>query len=130
MDDKRQLAKIVFATVLLIAGILINIFFPHKEFFGYSSVGIYLVVCGMLVLTLALLRGFVLKPKSHDERMLLVSLKATRITFVIFVLSAFILMIVDGLKPITLPYSIFLSYFVCFIILCNVITYYILLKYY
>jgi hypothetical protein len=58
------------------------------------------------------------------------ALKSTRLTFVIFIFSAFVLMIADGIKPISVPYSIFLSYFVCFILLCNVIIYKIMLKYY
>ncbi|MGV8171999.1 MAG: DUF2178 domain-containing protein [Candidatus Woesearchaeota archaeon] len=130
MDEKKITMRIIFSAILIIAGIIINIFVGPKEFFGYNSVGTYLIFCGLLILALALLRGFVLKPKKYDERMTAIALKSTRLTFVIFVLSAFVLMIVDGIKPITLPYSIFLSYFVCFILLCNVVIYKIMLKYY
>ena len=130
MDEKRFTMKGIFATILIVAGIIINLILVPKEFFGYNSVGTYLIFCGMLIMILALLRGFVLKPKKLDERMTYVALKSTRLTFVIFILSAFILMIIDGIKPIAIPYSIFMSYFVCFIILCNFIIYKIMLKYY
>ncbi len=130
MDEKRFTMRAVFAVILIVAGIIINIIVSPKEFFGYNSVGTYLIFCGMLILALALLRGFVLSPKKIDERMTAIALKSTRLTFVVFILSAFLLMIIDGIKPITLPYSIFLSYFVCFIILCNFVIYKIMLKYY
>ncbi|MGV8141995.1 MAG: DUF2178 domain-containing protein [Candidatus Woesearchaeota archaeon] len=130
MDEQKFTMKAIFATILIVAGIIINILVAPKEFFGYGSVGTYLIFCGMLILILALLRGSVLKPKKLDERMMSIAMRSNRVTFVIFVLSAFVLMIADGIKPITLPYHIFLSYFVCFIILCNFIVYKIMLKYY
>jgi L-asparagine transporter-like permease len=130
MDDTKFTMKIIFASILLVAGIFINLFIPTKEFFGYGSVGSYLIFCGLLMLALALLRGFILKPKKYDERMITIALKSTRLTFVIFILSAFVLMIMDGINAITISYSMFLSYFVCFILLCNVIIYKIMLKYY
>ena len=130
MDEKRFAMKGIFATILIVAGIMINLIVAPEEFFGYNSVGTYLIFCGMLIMILALLRGFVLKPKKLDERMTYIALKSTRITFVIFALSAFILMIIDGIRPIAISYSMFLSYFVCFIILCNFIIYKLILKYY
>jgi len=130
MDEKKVTMRIIFSIILIVAGIIINFIVRPKEFFGYNSVGTYLIFCGMLILALALVRGFILKPKKYDERMLVLALKSTRLTFVIFIFSAFVLMIADGIKPISVPYSIFLSYFVCFILLCNVIIYKIMLKYY
>jgi uncharacterized membrane protein len=130
MDEKKITMRVIFSVILIVAGIIINLLVSPKEFFGYNSVGTYLIFCGMLILALALLRGFVLKPRKYDERMMAIALKSTRLTFIIFILSAFALMIIDGIKPITLPYSIFLSYFVCFILLCNIVIYKIMLKYY
>jgi uncharacterized membrane protein len=130
MEENRQYMKIIFSIILLVAGVIINTFIPTKQFFGYSSVGTYLIFCGILILALALLRGFILKPKNVDERMINIALKATRLTFVIFMLSAFVIMIIDGIKPIIMPYSIFMSYFVCAILLVYIATYKIMLKYY
>ena len=130
MDEDRQNMKIIFSIILLVIGVLINTFIPTKEFFGYSSVGNYLVFCGILILALALLRQFILKPKKFDERMINIMLKATRLTFIIFILAAFAIMIIDGIKPITVSYSVFMSYFVCGILVCYVVTYKIMLKYY
>lgn len=129
MEDKFKM-KAIFAAILIVAGIIINLIVSPEEFFGYNSVGSYLIFCGMLMLIIVLFRGFVIKPKKADERMTLIALKSTRLTFVIFMLSAFILMIIDGIKPITMPYHTFLSYYVCFILLCSVIIYRIMLKYY
>jgi hypothetical protein len=129
-DTKRFVAKGIFAIIILIIGMIINTFVPTAEFFGYKSVGTYLIFCGVFILALALLRNFVFKPKKYDERMTITALKSTRLTFVIVVFAAAFLMILDGIKPITLSYSLFLSYFVCFILLCSVIIYKIMLKYY
>jgi hypothetical protein len=54
--------------------------------------------------------------------------KANRITFLATIMIAFIIMIIDGIKTITVPYGLFMSYFICGITLFHLMTYKILLK--
>jgi len=70
------------------------------------------------------------KKRLVDERMEFVASKASRITFIIIILAAFIIMVIDGLKPIVVPYSYFMSYFICGIVLANLVSYKILLRFY
>ena len=70
------------------------------------------------------------KDKVVDERMQFVATKAMRVTFLCLIVAAFIIMIVDGIQQITLPYHLFMSYLVSGLLAVYYISYKILLKRY
>lgn len=56
--------------------------------------------------------------------------KADRITFLCLFLVAFVIMIFDGIRPITTPYYLFMSYLVCGLLLVYISSYKILSRFY
>jgi len=58
-----------------------------------------------------------------DERMEKIAYQASRITFLYVVLISFTVMIIDGIKQVSIPYSEFMSYFISSIVLIYLITY-------
>jgi len=130
MKSKKQLTwRYAFAFVLILAGIFLSYYNIGNEFLGFQSVGTWMIYVGFVMLAIITLQLISNKKRIIDERMQLIASKAGRITFLVIILVSFIVMIADGIKPITIPYSYFMSYFVCGIILVYVISYKILLKY-
>jgi hypothetical protein len=131
MDEKKAvMLKYGFGLLLLILGIIFNAANLGKnEFFGYNSVGTYLIFCGFLIFFILILRSLKKNKKAADEREMFIASKANRLTFVFIVLVAFVIMIMDGIKQISVQYSVFMSYFVCAILMFYFLTYKILLKY-
>jgi len=128
--NKTQIAwRYGFALILIVAGLLTLHYDIGNEFLGFSSVGTWLIYVGFVMLAIITLQLISNKKRVVDERMQFIASKAGRITFLAIILVSFIVMIIDGIKPITIPYSYFMSYFVCGIILVYVISYKILLKY-
>lgn len=119
-----------FAVLLILLGLLTLHYNIGNEFLGFSSVGTWLIYVGFIMLTVTTLQLVSKKKKIVDERMQFISSKALGITYLSVILIAFIVMIIDGIKPITIPYSYFMSYFACGIILIYAISYKILLRYY
>jgi uncharacterized protein YacL len=129
--NKKQIAwRYGFGIVLVVVGLLFIRFYEGKEFLGFSSVGSWMVYVGFLMLAVITLQLISNKKRIIDERMEFVATKAARLTFVGIILTAFIVMIADGIKTITIPYSYFMSYFVCGIVLFYFVSYKILLRYY
>ncbi len=128
--NKKVLSwKFGFSALLLIIGIVFNLIGIGKNYFmGYGSVGNYLIFCGALIAFIAVIKSFA-KPKIIDEREVNLSYKATRITFVAMMILAFVIIIADGIKTINYPFGLFMSYFVCTLLLIYVASYYIMLKY-
>ena len=60
--------------------------------------------------------------------MLFVASKASRITFLAVITFAFIVMITDGITPLQVSYSMFMSYLICGMMLVYFVSYKILLK--
>ncbi len=113
----------------IIFGLIFNILdIGKKSVFGFSSIGNYLIYIGFIGIFITTITYTVRKKRVIDERMSLIALKAGKITFAFIVLFAFIIMIADAISPITIPYHMFMSYFICGIILTNLIIYKILLK--
>lgn len=131
MDDKKTIMiKCAFAGLLLVAGLGLNIAKVGKvEFIGYNSVGNYLLFCGLLLFAVITLRSLKKNKAKPDEREMFIASKANRITFVFILLIAFVIMIVDGINPIGVKYSLFMGYFVCAILLFYFASYRILLRY-
>ncbi|RLG25912.1 hypothetical protein DRN85_04465 [Methanosarcinales archaeon] len=126
-------AKLMYgiASSMLILGLLLNYFnLGTSNFAGFSSVGnwlIYLAFVGLMISTVIALSK---KRRAVDERMEFISTKALRITFLSLFVASFIIMIIDGIKAITIPYHMFMSYLVCGLLIIYFITYKILLRFY
>ena len=133
MDEKTKIMlKYGFAILMIAFGLLLNHYgLGSPEFTIYGSIGNFLVFIGFLMLVLALImQMFRKKKKKVDERMEFVAAKASRYTMVFMILGAFAVMILDGIQPITMPYYLFVSYFVSAILLAYVISYHVLLRRY
>ncbi len=124
--------KIATSYAIEILFIIIGLVFNYLEIglnkmFNFGSVGYFLIyvgIVGILITTLKIKK----KKKKIDERMIQIAFKSSRLTMVFLILGAFIIMIIDGIKPITIRYNIFMSYFIIILLLFNLITYYIMLR--
>ena len=128
--EKRRKAAIQygFALALIVLGLLFNNYdIGFRDFVTFGSVGNWLIFIGVVVMLATTLRAVLRKKEVVDERMEFVAAKAMRITFLALVAGAFIIMLIDGIMPITLPYFLFMSYLLCALILIYTITYKVLL---
>ena len=121
------------ALVWIMLGLLFNHFnLGVSNFQIYGSVGNWLVYIGFIGLIIATVKLIFIakKRKTIDERMEFVATKANRVTFLCLIIAAFVIMIIDGIKPITMPYHLFMSYLVCGILIVYFISYKVLLRFY
>lgn len=121
--------RYIFAASIILLGIVLSYFKIGNEFLGFSSVSLWLIYVGFIMIIIASLQALSKKKRIVDERMEFIAYKASRITFVGIILFSFIIMILDGIKPIVFPYSYFMSYFICATILLYIISYKILLRF-
>lgn len=129
-DSTRIAIKYSFGAVLIAIGIVLKLFGLGKnEFVGFGSVSDYLIYVGFISLIVITISSFFKKKQVVDERMIAVSDKANRIVYLSIVIIGFAVMVIDGIKPITIPYSLFMSYLVCGILFIRVVSYRILLKF-
>jgi len=132
MENKTR-AKIMygFAIVMLVMGLLFNYFnLGSSNFQIYGSVGNWLIYLGFVGLIIATVRAISRKRKTVDERMEFIATKSLRISFLFLIGLSFIVMIIDGIKTITISYHIFMSYLVSAMLMVYFIAYKILLKFY
>lgn len=118
-----------FAFIVLIAGTLLMAFDIGDAFLGFASVGTWLLYIGCIMLAIITLQTIKNKKRVVDERMQAIAAQAARITFTVIILAAFIIMVIDGIAPIALSYALFMSYFICGIVLVYLIAYKLLLRY-
>ncbi|MFH1394387.1 MAG: DUF2178 domain-containing protein [Candidatus Micrarchaeota archaeon] len=131
MDEPaRNMLKLGFGLIAIVLGLALNILGVGRTDFLFDSVGNWLMYIGFMTLVIVLLRKIVAKKKVVDERMEYVSAKAMRITFLALILISFVLMIVDGISPITMPYYMFLSYLICALLIVLLLSYKILLRFF
>jgi uncharacterized membrane protein len=129
MDKKKQTFwKYGFAIIIILIGLILNYKNIGTGFLNFDSIGNWLIYVGFVMLTIVTLQFISDKKRIVDERMQLIGMKASRITYVAIILVAFITMVIDGIKTITIPYSRFMSTFVCGIVLIYFISYKILEK--
>ncbi len=126
--NERRAWRYGFALAITIAGIVFSYFKIGQEFLGFASVGSWLIYVGFVMLAVITLQLISNKKRIVDERMEFLAYKAARITFVFIILAAFVVMIADGIKTITIPYSYFMSYLICGIVLVYFVSYKILLR--
>jgi len=132
MDRKMSMRlKFLWAFGLMFLGLMLDHFnLGTDTFLGYGSVGTFLIYIGILGLLVVGLGDLLKRDKMKDERMEFVAAKAMRVTFLVFVVVAFVLMVVDGIQPITMPYHLFLSYLVAGMLAVLFFSYKILLRVY
>jgi drug/metabolite transporter (DMT)-like permease len=129
MDKKTLLGKVIFGMVLIILGAVLNFFnLGTTNFQIYGSVGNWLIFIGIFVLALNFALQLRKKKQVKDERMQNAALKASHVAFLAMFLGAFLVIIVDGINTITMPYHIFMGHFVSWVLLVYVVAYYIILK--
>ena len=126
----QQKYSYLFEIIIIILGLFFNYFnIGDNKLFGFSSAGNYLIYIGFIALMITTLQAISKKKRKVDERLMAAAMQSTRWTFVLIILAAFVIMVMDGISPISAPYSTFMSYFVCFIIFSNLIIYKLMLKY-
>ena len=124
VTKKSMIFRIVFIIVLIVSGALLNQFnIGTNELFGYSTVGNYLIFIGFVMVLVTTITYFTKRDKIIDERMEMLRNKTMTLTFTVFIFAAFALIIWDGIWPITMRYSMFISYAVCTMLLFYVIAY-------
>jgi uncharacterized membrane protein len=130
-NSKRRnlIWRYIFAASVILLGIVLSHFKIGNEFFGFSSVSLWLIYVGFIMIIIISLQALYKKKRIVDERMEFIASKSSRITFIGIILFSFTIMIIDGIKPIDFPYSYFMSYFICGIVLLYVISYKILLRF-
>jgi uncharacterized membrane protein len=129
VNKKNLIWKYNFAFILIFLGIIFSYLKLGTEFLGFSSVGLWLIYVGFIMLIVVTLRLIYNKKRIVDERMQFVSTKAARITFIGIIMFSFIIMIIDGIKSIDIAYSYFMSYLICGIVLLYLVSYKILLRF-
>jgi uncharacterized membrane protein len=129
VKKKNYVWRYGFAVIIIFSGLILSYLNIDNNFLGFSSVGTWLIYVGFIMLAIITLQLKTNKKRIVDERMQGISTKAVWITFLAIIITSFIIMIIDGIKPITVPYAYFMSYFTCGIILLYAISYKILLRY-
>lgn len=123
--------NIGFSTIVILVGVILETLdIGSSEFLGFNSVGNWLVYVGLVGLAILAIRSIAKKERKVDERMLFIANKANRVTFLVVIIGSFVIMVWDGIQRIAMPYSLFMSYFVCGAILAYVIAYKVLLRMY
>ncbi|MFA5357828.1 MAG: DUF2178 domain-containing protein [archaeon] len=131
MEKKmRMTLKFGWGLSLIIIGLLLNqLNIGTNTFSGFDSVGTYLTYIGFLGLIIIGISEAWRKKRVVDERMEYVAAKALRITFVCTIIAAFLIIVADGINPITLPYHLFVSYAICGTLIIYFVSYNVLLRY-
>jgi len=130
LNTKNVAWRYGFSIIVILAGLVLSYLSIGSAFLGFSSVGSWLIYVGFIMLAVITIQLISNKKRVVDERMQFVASKAGKITFTAIILFSFAVMILDGIKPISIPYSYFMSYLLCGIILVYFVSYKILLKRY
>ncbi|NPV49667.1 MAG: hypothetical protein HPY60_00510 [Candidatus Methanofastidiosum sp.] len=127
VTKKGMIYRVIFIAILMVLGITLNLYnIGSNEFFGQSTVGNYLIYIGFVMILVTSISYFKKREKIIDERIEMLRYKAGTMTFMFFIFVAFVIIILDGIQPITMRYSLFISYMVCAILVFYVIAYKVL----
>lgn len=130
MDKKKIFVwRYIFSAIIILVGAILESYSIGKEFLGFSSIGSWMIYVGFIMLAVITLQAFLKKEKIVDERMKFISQKASALTFSLIVYFSFIIMIIDAINPLPIRYSLFMSYFICGIILVYAISYKIISRF-
>lgn len=129
MEKKTRIKMMYgFAVIFLLVGSILKYFnIGSPDFTIAKSVGDWLIYIGFAEATIATI--FVIrKAKQVDERMKYFATKAQSISFLALILGAFVVIVIDGIQSIVIPYHIFMSYLICYVLLVYAVTYKILIR--
>ena len=127
VTKKGMIYRAIFIAILMVLGITLNLYnIGSNEFFGQSTVGNYLIYIGFVMILVTSISYFKKREKIIDERIEMLRYKAGTMTFMVFIFVAFAIIVLDGIQPITMRYSLFISYMVCAILVFYVIAYKVL----
>lgn len=130
MDKKKRFVwRYIFSAIIILVGASLESYSIGKEFLGFSTIGSWMIYVGFIMLAVIALQAFLKKEKIVDERMKFISQKASALTFSLIVYFSFMIMIIDGINPLSIRYSLFMSYFICVIILVYAISYKIISRF-
>lgn len=127
--NKQMVWRYGFAFVLVLLGLVLQYYNIGKDFLGFESVGTWLIFVGFIMFVVITLQKISNKKRIVDERMEAIAYKASRATFIFIIFGAFAVMILDGINPITIRYSMFMSHMIAWIVLVYFISYKILEKF-
>lgn len=125
---QRKSYSLIWGAFMLLVGVILEFFKIGGPIFEFGSVGKYLIYVGFIGLIIGVFK-LKRKEKKIDEREYQIALKSNRYTYAILMMSAFFVIIYDGINPITMPYHLFLSYAVIYSLLVTIVIYYAMLKY-
>ena len=101
VTKKSMIFRIVFITVLIVSGALLNQFnVGTNELFGYSTVGNYLIFIGFVMVLVTTITYFTKREKIIDERMEMLRNKTMTLTFTFYTFAALSLSIWARIWPI------------------------------
>lgn len=132
MEKKtRALVKFCWSAAMVFLGLLLNYFrLGQGTFSPFESVGTFLIFVGFAGLAISAISEAWRKKQVTDERMEFVAAKALRLTFVLFIIGAFFVIVLDGIAPIAVPYSLSASYAICAALFVYFVSYKLLLRRY
>lgn len=122
--------SILIAFILIAVGIVLNSMGFNNGFFEFASFGNWIVFLGTMILIVSLINLIFSNKTIVDERTAMIKFKSAQVSYVFFLILAFILMIIDELNPLEIKISYLLSYLICAILIVNFLTYRILNKIY
>ncbi|MFO8015497.1 MAG: DUF2178 domain-containing protein [Candidatus Woesearchaeota archaeon] len=129
MMDKRIIFGYGFGLVVIAAGIMINYLgVGGQEYVMFGSVGLWLLFIGFITLMITTLQKINGKKKNTDERVEYIGHKASKVTFLVLIIAAFIIMIIDGISPIGVPYHAFMANLIAGVVLVYFIAFKVIEK--
>lgn len=130
VNNRGIYGRSIFAFAIIIMGLVLEYLNIGNEFLGFESVGNWLIFVGFIMFAIIILNALNNKKRVVDERMEGIAYKASRITFLFIIISSFIIMVIDGIKPIEISYSMFMSHFMAILLLVYFISYKVIEKYF
>jgi len=105
-----KIYRIVFALIFIVFGLFFENKGIGKDFLEPSwSLGSWLIFVGFLMIAIVIINSNRKTKKIVDERVQYIGMKASKITFLSLIIIAFFIMIIYGIKPIVIPYRLFLA---------------------
>lgn len=123
-EQKNMFVRGSFGFGLIIIGLLLNAFgVTGVAFQEMGGVGGWLIMVGFISLMITVLQKLRGKKKQVDERVEFIAARASRIVFLALIIAAFVIMVIDALVAITLPYYLFMAYLISGVVLVYVLAY-------
>jgi len=128
--NSREIARYTFAIFVILLGVFFEYLRLGDKFLEFESVGSWLIYIGIVMIAVITIQFFNNRKRVVDERAIFIANKSTRIVFLTIILFAFLIMILDGIHPITMPYHLFMSWLICGLLIVYFISYKIISRFY